>query len=92
MLEFAANKKGQIMGKPSPHFYALALDDLHLPPENVVMIGDDIESDIIGSHRMGMRGVLVKTGKFLPADLERVDISPWKTIDSIGDLQYIFTS
>ena len=90
MLEFAANKKGQIIGKPSPHFFALALNDLNLPPENVIMIGDDIESDIAGAHRMSIKGVLVKTGKFLPADLERADIKPWSTIDSIGDVQKIF--
>jgi len=91
MLEFAANKKGQIIGKPSPHFFALALNDLNLPPEHVVMIGDDIESDIIGANRMGMRGVLVKTGKFLPSDLERTDTIPWNVIDNIGDLHKIFT-
>jgi HAD superfamily hydrolase (TIGR01458 family) len=90
MLEFAANKKGQIIGKPSPHFFALALNDLDLPPENVIMIGDDIESDIGGAHRMGINGVLVKTGKFLPADLKREDIRPWRTIESICDLQDIF--
>jgi HAD superfamily hydrolase (TIGR01458 family) len=92
MLEFAAGKKGQIIGKPSPHFFALALNDLDIKAENVVMIGDDIESDIFGAYRMGMRGVLVKTGKFLPADLKREDVKPWKTIDNIGDLKKIFRS
>jgi len=90
MLEFSANKKGQIIGKPSPHFFALALNDLNLPPENVIMIGDDIESDIKGALRMGIRGVLVKTGKFLPFDINHKDITPWKTIDNIGDLHTIF--
>ncbi len=90
MLEFSAGKKGQIIGKPSPHFYSLALNDLNLSPENVVMIGDDIDSDIFGAQRMGMRGVLVKTGKFLPSDLDRKDINPWKLIDNIGDLHKIF--
>ena len=91
MLEFAANKKGQVIGKPSPHFFALALNDLSLSPESVVMIGDDIESDIGGASRMGVRGVLVKTGKYLPSDLDRKDIRPWKTIDSIRDVRNIFT-
>jgi len=90
MLEFAAGKKGQIIGKPSPHFFALALDDLEMKPENVLMIGDDIESDIKGAQRMGMRGVLVKTGKYLPSDLERKDVSPWKTITDIGEIESIF--
>jgi ribonucleotide monophosphatase NagD (HAD superfamily) len=41
---------------------------------------------------MGMRGVLVKTGKFLSADLDRQDVKPWKLIDNIGDLHKIFTT
>jgi HAD superfamily hydrolase (TIGR01458 family) len=90
MLEFSARKKAQVIGKPSPHFFALALDDLGLPPENVVMIGDDIESDIKGAQRMGIRGVLVKTGKYLPANLERKDVKPWRVIDGICDLKSIF--
>jgi HAD superfamily hydrolase (TIGR01458 family) len=89
MLEFASNKRGQIIGKPSPHFFSLALNALALPPEKVVMVGDDIESDIGGAKRVGVRGVLVKTGKFLPSDLEREDIRPWKTVESIADLPEI---
>jgi HAD superfamily hydrolase (TIGR01458 family) len=92
MLEFAANKKGQIIGKPSPHFFALALSDLNLSPEKVIMVGDDIESDIGGAQRLGINGVLVKTGKFMPSDLERQDIRPWKVIAGIGDLPNIFKS
>jgi HAD superfamily hydrolase (TIGR01458 family) len=90
MLEFATNKKAQIIGKPSPHFFALALNDLGLPPENVVMIGDDIESDIKGASRMGIRGVLVKTGKFLPADLENEEVKPWRVLESINELKTLF--
>jgi len=90
MLEFASGKKGQIIGKPSPHFFALALNNLNLSADQVVMIGDDIESDIIGAKRMGIRGVLVKTGKFAAADLERTDVKPWRVMDSIADVKHLF--
>ena len=49
------------------------------------MIGDDIKGDIGGSQNAGIRGVLVKTGKFQPSDLE-LDIKPFGVIDSIRDL------
>ena len=49
------------------------------------MIGDDIKGDIEGSQHAGIRGLLVKTGKFQPSDLER-DIQPFDVIDSINDL------
>jgi phospholysine phosphohistidine inorganic pyrophosphate phosphatase len=90
MLEFSSGKKSQIMGKPSPHFFALVLDDLKLAPENVVIIGNDIESDIKGAQRMGIRGVLVNTGKYQPDELQREKIKPWRVMESIRDLKSIF--
>ena len=86
LLEYAAQKQGILIGKPSKTFYETALNDLKLSTEEVVMIGDDIESDIKGAQAIGIRGVLVQTGKFLPKDLERNDVAPWATIGSIQDL------
>jgi len=86
LLEFAANKEGILIGKPSSAFFETALSDLKLKKDEVVMIGDDIESDIKGAQSLGMRSVLVQTGKFRLEDLKRDDIKPWKTIGSIGDL------
>jgi ribonucleotide monophosphatase NagD (HAD superfamily) len=40
-------------------------------PAEVAMIGDDIESDVAGAQAAGLRGILVRTGKFSPEDLER---------------------
>jgi len=51
------------------------------------MIGDDIESDIKGARAIGIKGVLVQTGKFLPKDLKREDVTPWKTIKSIIEIK-----
>jgi len=90
MLEYASGKKGQVVGKPSVHFYALALADLNLRPENVVMIGDDLETDVDGARRMDIRTALVKTGKFKAEDLEKHPDKPWRVIDSIADIQSIF--
>lgn len=42
----------------------------------VVMIGDDIESDVGGAQGCGLRGVLVKTGKFRPADENHPRVKP----------------
>ncbi|TFH01128.1 MAG: TIGR01458 family HAD-type hydrolase [Calditrichales bacterium] len=89
MLEYASRKKSQVMGKPSPHFFALALSDLKLEPEEVLMIGDDIESDIKGAQRMGIKAVLVKTGKFRPTDLRQVRVKPWAVIENLRELEQL---
>jgi ribonucleotide monophosphatase NagD (HAD superfamily) len=50
------------------------------------MVGDDIHADIGGAQAAGLRGILVRTGKFGPADLDG-DIRPDVVIDSVADLQ-----
>jgi phospholysine phosphohistidine inorganic pyrophosphate phosphatase len=52
-----------------------------------VMVGDDLEADVHGAQSAGLRGLLVRTGKFRPADLER-GASPDAVLDSIADLPY----
>lgn len=42
----------------------MALNDMHLRPDEVVMIGDDIVGDVGGAQSAGLRGILVRTGKY----------------------------
>lgn len=69
-LEYASGKKARILGKPSLEFYSLACEMVGASPSDVVMIGDDIESDVAGAQAAGVRGILVETGKFTPSDLQ----------------------
>ena len=84
-LEYASGKTAKVIGKPSVDFYRLACDALCVTPEEAVMIGDDIESDVAGAQAAGLRGILVETGKFSPADLER-GIAPDAVYPSIADI------
>ncbi len=70
-LEFAANTEAKLIGKPSAEFFHLAVASMGLEPDEVLMIGDDIESDVKGAMDAGLRAALVKTGKFQPDDLHR---------------------
>ena len=47
-----------------------ALEALDADPELAWMVGDDLEGDVVGAQRHGMRTVLVRTGKFRPDELE----------------------
>jgi HAD superfamily hydrolase (TIGR01458 family) len=67
-LEYAAGVQAELTGKPAPAIFRAALDDLQTPPDQAVMIGDDIESDVLGAQAIGMRGILVRTGKYRPSD------------------------
>ncbi len=84
-LEYASNTEARILGKPSEDFYRLACAAMETAPEETAMVGDDIESDILGAQRAGIKAVLVKTGKFSPNDLQR-GIDPDLTLNSIAEL------
>ncbi len=84
-LEYASSKEARILGKPSEDFYRLACAAMGAAPQQTAMVGDDIESDILGAQRVGIKAVLVKTGKFSPNDLQR-GIDPDLTLNSIAEL------
>jgi HAD superfamily hydrolase (TIGR01458 family) len=84
-LEHASGLRASVLGKPAPLFFRAALARLHQSAERVAMIGDDIRTDVGAAQARGIRGVLVRTGKFQRADLES-DIRPDAVLDSIADL------
>ena len=90
LLEAASGKTATIMGKPSETFFKTALNNLHLSPKDVIVVGDDITTDILGAERMKMQSVLVKTGKFKPNHLENPVVKPTWVLDSISELSQVF--
>jgi HAD superfamily hydrolase (TIGR01458 family) len=85
-LEEATGAKAVVCGKPSPTFFREAVRMLETVPERTAMVGDDLVNDVLGAQVVGLIGVLVRTGKFLPADLERSAGRPDHVIDSIAEL------
>lgn len=49
--------------KPDPRIFALTLRRMHLPPEEVVFVGNDMYRDIHGARQAGMRTVFFATGQ-----------------------------
>jgi len=85
-LEYAAGKQSLLMGKPSREFFQMALGDLDQRPEEVAMIGDDILTDVQGAQNLGMRGILVKTGKFREDLAKSSGVAPDLVLDSLAGL------
>lgn len=84
-LEYATGREAVVLGKPAPDFYRAAVAAVGADAADVVMVGDDIRADVEGAQRAGLTAVLVRTGKFTPADLEG-GIRPDAVLDSIADL------
>jgi HAD superfamily hydrolase (TIGR01458 family) len=85
-LEYAADAEANVLGKPSPAYFAAALEALDGEPEMTWMIGDDFEGDIVGAQRHGMRTILVRTGKFRPDDVEASGVLPDGIVSSIAQV------
>jgi HAD superfamily hydrolase (TIGR01458 family) len=85
-LEAAGGVEGAVMGKPSPRFFEEALALLGVSPPKAAMVGDDVETDVLAAQRLGMTGVLVRTGKFTAGQLEGATGTPDHVIDSVADL------
>jgi len=85
-LEFAAETEATVLGKPSAAYFGAALEALDADPELAWIVGDDVDGDIVGGQKHGMRTVLVRTGKFRPDEVEASGVIPDGIVSSIAQL------
>jgi ribonucleotide monophosphatase NagD (HAD superfamily) len=71
-LEYAAGVEATVLGKPAKDFFLSAVASLGCRPEETVLVGDDAASDVGGALKAGLRGILVRTGKYRPGDEEKM--------------------
>jgi HAD superfamily hydrolase (TIGR01458 family) len=89
MLAKAANVEPKIFGKPSKEYFIQALGKIKLDSQEVILVGDDIESDIQGAINTGIKGILVKTGKGQFYTKNSV-IKPSEVVESFASLIEFF--
>src|SRR4029079_11230343 len=85
-IEFAWGIDATVLGKPSPAYFAAALEAIDADPELAWVGGDDVEGDVRGAQRHGMRTVLVRTGKFRPDEVEELGVLPDGIVSSLAQL------
>ncbi|OCB53697.1 HAD family hydrolase [Mycobacterium vulneris] len=90
-MEETSGRKAIAVGKPAPEGFLAAANRLGVDPEEMYMIGDDLNNDVLAAQVVGMAGVLVRTGKFRQATLDRwaadeFAMQPNHVIDSVADL------
>lgn len=86
LLEAATGLKAFSPGKPSPIMFRAARKELGLQTDETVMIGDTMETDILGGVQSGYRTVLVCTGGTRREDLASFAYQPDLVVDSIAEL------
>lgn len=89
-LEYVTGRTATVVGKPSAEFYHAAVASLALAGgadgHDIVMVGDDLWSDIAGAGQAGLTAWLVRTGKFREQTLSTSGITPDRVLGSVADL------
>jgi len=85
-LEFVTGVSPRVIGKPERAIFDLTLAKLGLEATETAMVGDRLETDILGAQRIGLVTVLVLSGASGPAELEASEIVPDMVLESIATL------
>jgi HAD superfamily hydrolase (TIGR01450 family) len=74
MIESIVGKKFIRFGKPDSQMFMFAYDLIReyrtIGKQDIVMVGDTLQTDILGGNKFGLDTVLVLTGNTLPHDAE----------------------
>lgn len=88
MLAYAANVTPTFCGKPETIFFQELCQRIGVEPRRCILIGDNLESDVLGGKRAGMRTVLTLTGVTRRSDLDRAreELRPDDVINDLSAL------
>lgn len=78
-----------VLGKPSEAAREAALSRLDTAPENCVVVGDRIDTDLKMGEKAGMTTVLVLSGVTDRAEVDASELSPDYVIDSLGEIDQV---
>jgi 4-nitrophenyl phosphatase len=75
-LQFASGKLPYVVGKPQPSIFQAALKSLDSKPEDTLMIGDRLETDILGANQLGIQTAALLTGVSTREEINQSKIQP----------------
>lgn len=88
IFEKVAGKAATFIGKPDPRMFEYAMSILGVNRENVVVIGDNMQTDILGAERLGLQSILVLTGVSQAGDLESYSFCPTRVVRSLDEVEH----
>ncbi len=87
MIEEATDRKAFSVGKPSPVMMRAARKELGLTTAETTIIGDTMDTDILGGIQMGYRTILTQTGVSKREDLHKYAYSPDVIVNSVIEVE-----
>jgi len=89
-IEMATGVKPYFVGKPNPLIMRSAMEKLQFTPQEIVIIGDRMDTDVLAGIEAGIDTVLVLTGVSTLPDLKRFSYRPRYISPSLGHLLQFF--
>jgi NagD protein len=86
LLEAATGRKAYHVGKPNPFMMRAARKRIGLATDEVIMIGDTMETDIRGATDLGFRSILVLTGSSSLESLREFPFAPTLVVNSVAEM------
>lgn len=85
LVEYATQQKPVMIGKPEKIIMEMALDQVGLNKNDVIMVGDNYRTDIQAAINVGMDSLLVYTGLSKPAEVAQMTVQPTYTVETLDD-------
>jgi len=86
-IETATDVKPIVIGKPEPGLYQMALKSMNAVPEQTLVLGDRLETDILGAVRLNLKSALVLSGVTTREQLAASDYQPDGVFEDIAALK-----
>lgn len=86
-VEYATQQKATYVGKPEGIIMEMALEKMKLPKEDVIMVGDNYNTDIMAGINFGIDTLIVYTGLSTPGEIAQEDVKPTYQLDSLDEWQ-----
>jgi len=86
LISRATGKEPYFVGKPNPLMVRSAMRVLNAHSESTAMVGDRMDTDVIGGLEAGLHTVLVLSGVSTREDAERFPFRPSRIVDSVATL------
>jgi HAD superfamily hydrolase (TIGR01450 family) len=85
-IEACTGIEAKVMGKPYPDIYEMILQKTNIKRYELLMIGDRLDTDIVGANELGIDTVLVETGIHRKEDCELLGIHPSYIVSNLKEL------
>jgi 4-nitrophenyl phosphatase len=90
-IEAATGVKPRVIGKPEPLMFDIAVERMGARPEQTAMVGDRLDTDILGGQRAGLKTILLTTGVDSKDSIHQKEIYPDATCGSLNELIQAWT-